>query len=116
MRWGWGFVLDVVCVLVFVGIGRGSHDEGGSVLGFLGVSWPFVVGVGVGWVVCRGWRRAVALVPTGVVVWVLTVAVGMGLRALVGQGTAVAFVVVAGLFLGGVMLGWRVLARVVGVR
>jgi hypothetical protein len=37
----------------------------------------------------------------------------MTLRVLAGQGTAVAFVVVALCFLGAAMCGWRVAARLV---
>ena len=104
-------VLDVCCVLVFVAIGRATHEEAASVAGFAGTAWPFLAGLGVGWALCRGWRRPDTLVATGVVVWVTTVGVGMVLRAVSGQGTAFAFVVVAVLFLAFVLLGWRVVAR-----
>jgi hypothetical protein len=43
------------------------------------------------------------------VVTVTTVAVGMILRVWAGQGTAVAFVIVALVFLGATMTGWRFL-------
>ncbi|MFC4050629.1 DUF3054 domain-containing protein [Actinomadura syzygii] len=108
--------LDVACVLVFVAIGRASHDEAGGVSGFAATAWPFVVGLAAGWVVGRGWRRPEGLVPAGVVVWVSCVALGMALRAVSGQGTAFAFVVVATVFLGVTLLGWRGGARVAGVR
>jgi hypothetical protein len=103
-------VLDVVAVLVFVGIGRASHEEALSLSGFAGTAWPFLVGLGVGWVVTRG--RVEGVWPAGVVVWLATVVVGMVLRVLSGQGTAVAFVVVATVFLGVVLVGWRALAGV----
>lgn len=100
--------LDVCCVLVFVGIGRSSHDEAGSVTGFAGTAWPFLVGLGVGWVALRAWRRrADAVVPVGVGVWLSAVVVGMVLRVLSGQGIAFTFVLVALVFLGIVLLGWR---------
>lgn len=105
-------VLDVCCVLVFVGIGRGSHDEAGSLTGFLTTAWPFLVGAGAGWAVLRAWRRrADAVVPVGIGVWLSTVAVGMVLRVVSGQGIAFTFVLVALVFLGLVLLGWRGLAR-----
>ncbi|MFF4238795.1 DUF3054 domain-containing protein [Actinomadura geliboluensis] len=104
---------DVCSVLVFVAIGRASHEEAASLAGFATTAWPFLVGAGVGWGLTRAWRRADALVPTGVGVWVSAVAVGMVLRAVSGQGTALAFVIVATLFLGAVLLGWRLVARVV---
>jgi hypothetical protein len=46
-------------------------------------------------------------------VWLSTVAVGMALRVVSGQGTAVAFVFVALGFLGATMLGWRIVLVVV---
>ncbi|MGH3242277.1 MAG: DUF3054 domain-containing protein [Spirillospora sp.] len=107
-KWGvLGAGVDVAWVVVFVVVGRATHDEGGSVAGFAGAVWPFLVGLAVGWVVCRGWRRAEVVVPVGVVVWVSTVGVGMVLRGVSGQGTALAFVVVAFLFLGVGLVGWR---------
>ncbi|MBW8486290.1 DUF3054 domain-containing protein [Actinomadura parmotrematis] len=107
-------VADVLCVLVFVGIGRASHDEAGSVTGFLGTAWPFLAGLAAGWGVTRAWRRPLAVWPVGAGVWAATVAGGMALRAVSGQGVAVAFVIVACLFLGLALLGWRLAA--LGVR
>jgi hypothetical protein len=100
-------VVDVVVVLVFVVIGRASHEEGLGLAGFAGTAWPFLVGLGVGWGVTRAWRAPERVWPVGVGVWVVTWGVGMLLRAVSGQGTAVAFLVVAAVFLGIVLLGWR---------
>ncbi|GAA4090374.1 DUF3054 domain-containing protein [Actinomadura miaoliensis] len=105
--------LDVACVLVFVAIGRASHEEAASLAGFAGTAWPFLVGLAVGWLVTRAWRRPEAFVPAGAGIWVSTVVVGMVLRAVSGQGTAVAFIVVATLFTALVLLGWRGVVRVV---
>jgi len=80
-------------------------------------SWPFLAGTTVGWLIARAWRRPRAFLPGGVSIWLSTVVVGMVLRVVSGQGTAVAFVVVALAFLGMELLGWRVLSRmVVGAR
>lgn len=102
--------VDVCCVLVFVAIGRASHDEAASLAGFADTAWPFLCGLAAGWGAWRVWRRPEAPVPAGVGVWVTTVAVGMVLRAVSGQGTAAAFVVVASVFLGLALVGWRLLA------
>ncbi len=59
----------------------------------------------------RGWRRPTALTPTGVVVWIATVAVGMLLRRVSGQGVAVSFVVVASTVTAVLLLGWRAVTR-----
>lgn len=105
-------VVDALLVLVFAAVGRASHDEHNPLLGAFLTGWPFLVGAAAGWTLVR-WRShrwPVDLGP-GIVVWVAAVVVGMLLRALTGQGTAAAFIVVATLFLGLVLLGWRAAAR-----
>ena len=104
-------VLDVLCVLIFVVIGRASHTQGESLAGIASTSWPFLCGLAAGWAASRAWRRPLALRPAGLAVWLCTVALGMILRVVSGQGTAVAFIIVALAFLGLFVLGWRVLAR-----
>lgn len=99
-------VADVLLVVVFCAIGRASHDE--SPLGELLVTaWPFLVALAAGWGISLAWRRPCAVLRTGVPVWIVTVAGGMLLRVLVGQGTAPAFIVVASLALGVLLVGWR---------
>jgi len=107
----WAAALDVVLVLVFVLIGRASHDEADTAAGIVTTAWPFLVGLVVGWAVMRAWRAPLALAWTGVGVWVATVVVGMLLRVVSGQGTALSFVIVATIVLGVFLLGWRALAR-----
>ena len=102
---------DVVCVLVFCAIGRRSHAEGLTLTGVAETAWPFLTGTAAGWLVSRGWRRPTALTPTGVVVWIATVAVGMLLRKVSGQGVAVSFVVVASTVTAVLLLGWRAVTR-----
>ena len=105
--------IDATWLLVFVLLGRTSHTEGLGVPGILRTVWPFWVGLLAGWLVARAWERPAALVPTGVVVWPVTVAVAMGLRLVSGQGVAGAFVGVAVVFVGLGLLGWRALALLV---
>jgi peptidoglycan/LPS O-acetylase OafA/YrhL len=104
-------VLDVLCVLIFVVIGRANHTTGESLAGIASTSWPFLCGLAAGWAASRAWRRPLTLRPAGLVVWLCTVTLGMILRVVSGQGTAVGFIVVALAFLGLVLLGWRVIAR-----
>ena len=106
-------VIDVCCVLIFVIIGRASHTKGESLAGIASTSWPFLCGLGAGWAGSRAWRRPLALRPSGLTIWLSTVALGMVLRVISGQGTAVAFIGVALAFLGLFLLGWRVAARLV---
>lgn len=74
-------------------------------------AWPFLVGLAVGWCALGARRQPGTSLVDGLVVVVATVAVGMVLRVLAGQGTAVAFIIVALCFLGACMLGWRALIR-----
>jgi peptidoglycan/LPS O-acetylase OafA/YrhL len=100
-------VVDVIGVLVFCAVGRRSHDEGITVSGVATTAWPFLTGTVVGWVASRGWRRPTAVVPTGVVVWLCTVVVGMVLRKVTSAGVAASFVVVASSVTAVLLLGWR---------
>jgi hypothetical protein len=112
----WAAVLDVCCVLVFVVIGRASHAKGESIGGIASTTWPFLTGLAVGWVAVRAWRRPTSLLPAGVGAWLGTVAIGMILRVVSGQGTAFAFICVALAFLALFQLGWRLAARWVTTR
>ena len=111
MRSAWlAVVLDCCCVLVFVVIGRASHTKGEALAGIASTAWPFLAGLAGGWLAGRAWRRPYPLWPAGVSAWLGTVALGMMLRVVSGQGTAVRSswsLIFLGLFL----LGWRLLAR-----
>lgn len=100
---------DLGCVLLFVVIGRANHHAGGGADGLWDTFWPFAAGAMAGLLATRWWRRPAALLPAGVGVWLGTVALGMILRVLAGQGTAFAFILVALAFLGLFQLGWRLL-------
>ncbi|GJF11092.1 membrane protein [Mycolicibacterium cyprinidarum] len=94
-------------MIAFCAIGRRSHAEGLTVGGIAETAWPFLTGTILGWLLSRGWQRPAALVPTGVAVWVCTVAVAMLLRKVTSQGTATSFIVVASLTTAALLLGWR---------
>jgi FtsH-binding integral membrane protein len=111
MKWRTGAALDVCCVVVFVVIGRAGHDEAWSATGLATTAWPFLTGLAIGWALTRAWRRPAALIPSGVGIWLSAVIVGMVLRVLSGQGTAVAFIIVTLVFLGVTTLGWRAAVR-----
>ena len=101
------FGIDLAATLVFVLAGRGSHDSDASLGGVLTTWWPFVAALAVGWLVTTAWREPFGVLWPGVGIWVATVIGGMLLRAASGQGTAVAFVVVATVTLALLLLGWR---------
>ena len=78
---------DVLAILAHLG-----HDD------FVTMGWS------------GGGPRSLAF---GAVVLVCTVVVGMLLRRVLGEGTAVSFVVVATSVLAVLLLGWRLVARLV---
>lgn len=102
--------VDVAAVVIFVAIGRRNHDEGNALGELARTALPFLLGLAAGWGVSRAWRRPMALL-TGVAIWPVTVLVGMVLRRWVfDRGTATSFVVVATLFIGAFLVGWRAVA------
>jgi len=84
------------------------------VLGVLRTAAPFVAGTAAGWLVASltldAGPRDLAF---GAVVLVCTVVVGMLLRRVIGDGTAASFVIVATTVLSLMLLGWRLIARLV---
>ncbi len=111
LQWLAYLLVDVVAVVVFCAVGRRSHDEGLSLGGVATTAWPFLAGTAVGWLASRAWRRPTAVVPTGVIVWLSTVVVGMLLRKATSAGVAASFVVVAASVTAVLLLGWRAVAR-----
>jgi hypothetical protein len=108
-RLGWLAYLfaDMLCVLVFCAVGRRSHDEGLNITGIVTTAWPFLTGTAIGWLAARAWQRPTAVVPTGVVIWLCTVVIGMVLRKASSAGVAASFVVVAASVTAVLLLGWR---------
>lgn len=107
-----GHAIDVVAVVLFVAIGRRSHDESNGVVGFLRVLVPFVLAVLLSWgvfVLATKGSRAGHTLTRGWLIWIGTVGAAMVFRRLDGRGTPLSFVIVTTLFLGLFMLGWRAL-------
>lgn len=114
MRVAWLFALDVLVVVVFVLIGRRNHGEDGTVDGFFRVAAPFLLALAGAWVSGRKRWSSASHWRYGVVIWVFTVAMGLLLRRVVfHNGTAIAFVIVATLFLGLGIVGWRVVSNMI---
>ena len=107
---------DVFVVVAFVAIGRRNHDENPGALGLLETAAPFVIGLALAWIAARAWREPYHP-GAGATIWIVTVIVGMLARKFVfGEGTAASFVVVATIFLGAFLNGWRVIARSIAKR
>ena len=108
--------LDVFVVVLFVAIGRRNHDETSAFVDVLETGAPFLIGLAVAWLAVRAWKRPTALV-TGIAIWPATVLVGMiARRTIFDRGTATPFVVVATVFLGVFLVGWRAAARAIDGR
>jgi Protein of unknown function (DUF3054) len=111
MRIALGLGLDAALILLFAAIGRRNHGETGALLEVVSTAWPFLAGMAAGWLVALlAFRRAPLKVRDGIPVWLCVVAVGMALRSLTHTGTAFSFIVVATIFLGTALLGWRAVA------
>ncbi|MFM1838638.1 MAG: DUF3054 domain-containing protein [Ilumatobacteraceae bacterium] len=105
------FILDVVCVVIFVIVGRRNHDETTDAVGTLRTAAPFLIALLGAWVGSKAWRAPRAL-STGVVLWIVTAGVGLGIRRFVfGDGIATPFVIVATLVLGLLLVGTRLQRR-----
>ena len=89
-----------------------QYDTGAG--GVATVAAPFLIGLAAGWLVTRAWKAPTA-VKTGVLIWVVTIVVGLVLRRFAwDEGTAGAFVIVAAVFNAFTLVGWRVIRENLG--
>jgi hypothetical protein len=99
---------DWVCVLAMAIIGTTNHETDNGISGVLFVAAPFLIATTLSRVLMRATKKDETTVADGVTVVLFTVAIGMILRRFAfDRGTATAFVIVATVFLGITMLGWR---------
>ncbi len=98
---------DVVAIVAFVSVGRRNHDEAVDASGVVGAAAPFLVALCLGWLVLRLWRRPTST-EWALGLWAITLTVGMVLRKVLwDDGTATAFVIVAGVATFVLLVGWR---------
>jgi hypothetical protein len=106
--------IDSACVVVFVIIGRRNHGEGSAAAGILRTAAPFLIALGLAWLGARKQSAHAATWRFGVPIWLSTVVFGLLFRRfLFGNGTALPFVIVATLFLGLALMGWRLVRSLV---
>lgn len=110
MRKLWPLV-DLAFIVLFVAIGRSTHQHGDSAAGLVSTTWPFAVALAVAWVLTWRRGRGGTAPREGFVIVVITVALGMVLRVVSGQGTAIAFIIVAIAFLSLFLVGWRLVVK-----
>jgi hypothetical protein len=100
---------DVLAVLMFVVIGRRTHDEGSAIVGVLKTAAPFLIALPIGWLLFGALHEPYSG-KSGLGTWGTTLVLGMILRrAVFDGGTAAPFVVVATVFLFVTMIFWRFL-------
>ena len=103
------FALDILCVMALVVIGTRNHDTDTGLSGILFVAAPFLIALLGAHLVLNILGKTTFVAG----IWGSTVLFGMLLRNLAfNRGTALAFVLVASVFLAATMWGWRaVVAR-----
>ena len=106
------FAFDALCILLMVVIGTRNHKTDTGITGILFVAAPFWIAMSLTHLAPLLQRKN-RQDPNPYMVWGYTVVMGMLLRNMVfNRGTAAAFVIVATVFLGITMFGWRaVVAR-----
>ncbi len=105
--------LDIFSVLLFVAVGRRNHNESAGISGVVEVALPFLIALVCSWVVSRAWQKPDAT-KNGVVIWLITVVLGLVLRNLIfDRGTATPFVIVATVVLGVLLVGRRLIMRAI---
>ena len=103
----WWLTLDAVIILIFVIVGRDTHQESQTVLDVIETAAPFLWALLAGWLVTRAWKDPISF-RTGIGVASVTIVGGVVLRRLVyADGIATPFIIVTALFLLATMLGWR---------
>lgn len=104
-------LIDLLLVTVFAISGRASHSEGLDLAGIARTAWPFLLACLIGWGVVAllkddgySWRSALEI-------WTITWLGGLAIRVASGDTAALAFVILSGIVLGLLLVGWRWLAR-----
>ena len=101
-------LLDAVLVIAFSTLGVFSHDGSITPLVVARVAWPFLVGLIIAHLVLRTWRAPIGQVwPRGIVLVLVMVSSAMLIRALLGAGTELTFVIVSIAVNATLLLGWR---------
>lgn len=101
------FIADVAAIVAFVAVGRRNHHDTVEASGVAGTAAPFLIALGVGWLVLRLWRHPTST-EWALALWAITLSVGMVLRKVIwDDGTATAFVIVAGVATFVLLVGWR---------
>lgn len=100
-------IVDLVLVVAFAAIGRASHAEALGLDGLARTAAPFVGALLLIWIFLVLTNRRFVPLREGLVVWAVTLGLGMIFRIMVGDGVQPAFVAVAAVVLAAFLVGWR---------
>ncbi|MFP5417419.1 MAG: DUF3054 domain-containing protein [Actinomycetes bacterium] len=106
-------VFDLALVALFAVIGRASHAEALDFDGVSRTALPFLAGTLMAWIGLSLKRRSGTTLVNGVVVWAMTVVLGVFFRLMLGETAEVTFVLVAAAVLAAFLLGWRAILALV---
>lgn len=101
-------LVDAACVLAFSAAGRSQHGEASTLAGLWHTAWPFLVALVCTWAVSLAWRHPLAVLRSGLPIWLGTLVLGLVVRvAFTDGGAPLAFVLVATGTLFILFVGWR---------
>lgn len=111
------FAIDTAIILLFVAIGRESHDANGSTIAnIISIAAPFLFALWFGWITIQAYESPMAA-TTGVLLWMITIIGGMLLRRFAfPRSTPLPFIIVTSLFTLATIVGWRVVHEWRGTR
>lgn len=115
-KWPLLAILDAALIVLFALLGRTEHEHGLGLGGILLTALPFLIAYVIMTVVSKPRVTINKIWPTGILVWLGTVAVGMALRILMGKTAAISFVMVTLVVLAVFLLGRRVVATMIARR
>ncbi|WIM67502.1 DUF3054 domain-containing protein [Corynebacterium breve] len=108
------FSLDLVAISVFAVLARMAHQSDEmpfNFMGFLSTLWPFVIGVGAGWLIAELTKIAKG---RAVVIWLVTVIVGLTIWGMRNSAFPHwSFIIVASVMSALLMFGWRGIASLI---
>ena len=103
------FALDLVCVVIFVALGKENHGVHRGVGWFFNVWWPLAVGLTVGALMTRLYVRPDRWPLRLLATVAIAVVIGGPLRTLTGRNAYTVFTVVAFAMLTLLTFTWRLL-------
>lgn len=115
-NWPLWAAIDLALIILFTVLGRREHEHVLDIAGIFETAVPFLAAYLVMTLISRPWLTINRIWPTGVLVWLGTVAVGMALRLAMGSTAAIAFVIVTIIVLGVFLLGRRLICLLLSKR